>query len=81
MGLFTKAVSKVFQCLSNEESKSRYKLVGSDEELFKRRAAMPRRGDSGGQGFFDGDVDVEEVFMNFFMEVGMLGLARPLVRI
>lgn len=59
-----KAVSKAFQCLSNEESRKRYKLVGSDEEVFERRAAAPRRG--GGQGFFDGDVDAEEIFRNFF---------------
>lgn len=60
-----KAVSKAFQCLSNEESRKRYKLMGSDEQLFERRAA-PRRGGQGFNGFFDGDVDADEIFRNFF---------------
>ncbi|KAL3839840.1 hypothetical protein ACJIZ3_024431 [Penstemon smallii] len=49
-----KMVSKAFQCLSDEENRKRYDLVGSDEAVYERR---------GGGG---GDVDAEEIFRNFF---------------
>ncbi|KAJ4957967.1 hypothetical protein NE237_025078 [Protea cynaroides] len=59
-----KAVSKAFQCLSDEESKKRYDLVGSDEAVHDRPAA--RRGAQGFNGFYEADVDAEEIFRNFF---------------
>ncbi|GAV68337.1 DnaJ domain-containing protein/DUF1977 domain-containing protein [Cephalotus follicularis] len=57
-----KLVSKSFQCLSNEESRKRYDLVGSDEPVYEQRAAPARRGN----GYYDMDVDAEEIFRNFF---------------
>ncbi|XP_042499476.1 chaperone protein dnaJ 49-like [Macadamia integrifolia] len=59
-----KAVSKAFQCLSDEESRKRYDLVGSDEAVYDRPAA--RRGPQGFNGFYEADVDAEEIFRNFF---------------
>ena len=59
-----KAVSKAFQCLSNEESRKTYDLVGSEEEVYERRTA--RHGGNGFNGFYEGDVDADEIFRNFF---------------
>lgn len=59
-----KLVSKSFQCLSDEESRKRYDLVGSDEPVTERRTA--RRQHQGFNGFYDADVDAEEIFRNFF---------------
>ncbi|KAG7984407.1 hypothetical protein I3843_04G159800 [Carya illinoinensis] len=60
-----KAVSKAFQCLSNEESKRKYDISGSDEPVYERRAA--RRGaPQGFNGFYDTDFDADEIFRNFF---------------
>ncbi|KMZ68632.1 Chaperone protein dnaJ 49 [Zostera marina] len=60
-----KALSKAFQCLSNEESKQRYDLVGSDEPVqHVRRSA--RNSGFGYNGFYEGEVDAEEIFRNFF---------------
>nr|XP_016471786.1 PREDICTED: chaperone protein dnaJ 49-like [Nicotiana tabacum] len=65
-----KMVSKAFQCLSDEESRRRYDLVGSEEEaVYERR---PHRHAGGARmntfnGFYDdGNVDAEEIFRNFF---------------
>ncbi|KAK9060726.1 hypothetical protein SSX86_021432 [Deinandra increscens subsp. villosa] len=59
-----KKVSKAFQCLSDEESRKQYDVIGSDEPVvYERRAA--RRGNSNGF-YYDGDVDAEEIFRNFF---------------
>ncbi|KAK9048168.1 hypothetical protein SSX86_032869 [Deinandra increscens subsp. villosa] len=59
-----KKVSKAFQCLSNEESRKQYDVIRSDEPVvYERRAA--RRGNSNGF-YYDGDVDAEEIFRNFF---------------
>ncbi|KAK9268501.1 hypothetical protein L1049_000253 [Liquidambar formosana] len=58
-----KAVSKAFQCLSNEESRKKYDLVGSDEPVYERRAA--RHGAQGFNGYYD-DIDPDEIFRNFF---------------
>lgn len=63
-----KAVSKAFQCLSNEESKKKYDLVGSDEPVYERPA---RRGHQGFNGYYDADIDAEEIFRNFFFGGGM----------
>ncbi|KGN65317.1 chaperone protein dnaJ 49 [Cucumis sativus] len=59
-----KAVSKAFQCLSNEESRKKYDVVGSDEPVYERRTT--RHGAHGFNGFYEGDVDAEEIFRNFF---------------
>ncbi|KAL6974230.1 hypothetical protein U1Q18_028412 [Sarracenia purpurea var. burkii] len=56
-----KAVSKAFQCLSDEESKKKYDLVGSDEPVYERRAAA-----RGFNGYYEADIDAEEIFRNFF---------------
>ncbi|KAG1330088.1 chaperone protein dnaJ 49 [Cocos nucifera] len=69
-----KLVSKAFQCLSNEESRKRYDLVGSEEPTYNRAAA--RRHAHGFDGFYDADVDAEEVFRNFFFG-GMAPAATP----
>ncbi|XWS70687.1 hypothetical protein CRYUN_Cryun03dG0068300 [Craigia yunnanensis] len=62
-----KVVSKAFQCLSNEESRKKYDLVGSDEPVYERRASAYRGGGgSGFNGFYDTDFDADEIFRNFF---------------
>lgn len=61
-----KAVSKAFQCLSNEESRKKYDLVGSDEPVYERRASAYRGGGNGFNGFYDTDFDADEIFRNFF---------------
>ncbi|KAL3535848.1 hypothetical protein ACH5RR_004309 [Cinchona calisaya] len=72
-----KMVSRAFQCLSNEESRKKYDLVGSDEPVYETRAN--RQGPGGMQGFngfyYDGDVDADEIFRNFFFG-GMHPAAR-----
>lgn len=60
-----KAVSKAFQCLSNEESRKKYDLSGEDELVYERRAARPAAA-RGYNGFYEADVDAEEIFRNFF---------------
>ncbi|KAF4385105.1 hypothetical protein F8388_014238 [Cannabis sativa] len=59
-----KSVSKAFQCLSSEESRRKYDLVGSDEPVYERRTT--RHAAHGFNGFYDADVDAEEIFRNFF---------------
>lgn len=59
-----KAVSKAFQCLSNEESRKKYDVVGTDEPVYQPRAHT--RHHHGFNGFYDADVDAEEIFRNFF---------------
>ncbi|PON78339.1 Terminal organelle assembly protein [Parasponia andersonii] len=59
-----KAVSKAFQCLSNEESRRKYDVVGSDEPVYERRTT--RHAAHGYNGYYDADVDAEEIFRNFF---------------
>ncbi|XP_022730584.1 chaperone protein dnaJ 49-like [Durio zibethinus] len=61
-----KAVSKAFQCLSNEESRKTYDLVGSDEPVYERRASAYRGGGNGFNGFCDTEFDADEIFRNFF---------------
>ncbi|WOK97985.1 hypothetical protein Cni_G06693 [Canna indica] len=63
-----KAVSKAFQCLSDEESKKRYDLHGSDEPALTRPAA--RHANHGFNGFYDEDFDADEIFRNFFFGGG-----------
>lgn len=58
-----KAVSKAFQCLSNEESRKRYDVVGSEEPI--HRPAARREAAYGFNGFYD-EVDADEIFRNFF---------------
>ncbi|KAF6152730.1 hypothetical protein GIB67_021390 [Kingdonia uniflora] len=64
-----KSVSKAFQCLSDEENRKKYDVSGSDEVVYDRRATS-RRGPQGFNGFYDGDVDAEEIFRNFFYGAG-----------
>ncbi|XP_068647888.1 chaperone protein dnaJ 49-like [Aristolochia californica] len=59
-----KAVSKAFQCLNNEESRRRYDLVGSEEAVYDRPTT--RHGNHGFNGFYEADIDADEVFRNFF---------------
>jgi DnaJ family protein B protein 12 len=60
-----KSVSKAFQCLSNEESKRKYDLSGEDEVVYERRAAA-RPAARGFNGYYEADIDAEEIFRNFF---------------
>ncbi|BAT79753.1 Chaperone protein [Vigna angularis] len=59
-----KAVSKAFQCLSNEESRRKYDVSGEDESVYEQRAARPAA--RGYNGYYEADVDAEEIFRNFF---------------
>lgn len=59
-----KAVSKAFQCLSNNESRKKYDIVGSDEPVYQPRTHT--RAAHGFNGFYDADIDAEEIFRNFF---------------
>lgn len=62
-----KLVSKAFQCLSNEESRKKYDIVGSDEPVYERRASAYRGGGGNGfNGFYDTDFDADEIFRSFF---------------
>ncbi|KAI4344117.1 hypothetical protein L6164_011385 [Bauhinia variegata] len=67
-----KAVSKAFQCLSNEESRKKYDLVGEDEAIYERRATRQPRAYN---GYYEADIDAEEIFRNFFG--GMAATATP----
>jgi DnaJ homolog subfamily B member 12 len=59
-----KAVSKAFQCLSDPESRKRYNMVGSDEPVtYNRRPASNARAYN---GFYEDDIDPDEIFRNFF---------------
>ncbi|XP_061363237.1 chaperone protein dnaJ 49-like [Gastrolobium bilobum] len=60
-----KAVSKAFQCLSNEESRKKYDLSGEDESVYERRAAA-RPATRAYNGYYEADIDAEEIFRNFF---------------
>lgn len=59
-----KKVSKAFQCLSDEENRKQYDLVGPDEPVYERRTA--RRGHTSNGFYYNADVDAEEIFRNFF---------------
>ncbi|ONK66609.1 uncharacterized protein A4U43_C06F10130 [Asparagus officinalis] len=62
-----KAVSKAFQCLSNEETKKRYDLVGSEEPNYGRAPSRQHsHGFNGFNGFYDDEFDPDEIFRNFF---------------
>uniref|UniRef100_A0A7N0TDQ1 J domain-containing protein n=1 Tax=Kalanchoe fedtschenkoi TaxID=63787 RepID=A0A7N0TDQ1_KALFE len=67
-----KLVSKAFQCLSDEESKRKYDVSGSDEPVYERRPT--RHAAQGFNGFYDGEVDAEEIFRNFFF--GGMGVTQ-----
>ncbi|EXB53736.1 Chaperone protein dnaJ 49 [Morus notabilis] len=60
-----KAVSKAFQCLSNEENRKKYDLVGSDEPVYERRTTRHAANGFNG-GFYDAEFDADEIFRNFF---------------
>lgn len=59
-----KAVSKAFQCLSNEENRRKYDVSGSDEPVYERRAAQ-RGPPRAYNGYYD-EFDADEIFRNFF---------------
>lgn len=61
-----KAVSKAFQCLSDNESRKRYDLLGSDEP----DRPVAQRGNHGSNGFYDEHFDADEIFRNFFFGGG-----------
>lgn len=61
-----KMVSKAFQCLSDEESRKKYDVVGSDEPVYERRGGGGVNGMRGFNGFYDGEFDADEIFRNFF---------------
>lgn len=61
-----KAVSKSFQCLSNEESRQRYDVSGSDDPAPVRRHHHAHGRGFNANGFYDADIDAEEIFRNFF---------------
>lgn len=67
-----KAVSKAFQCLSDEESRKRYDLVGSEEELVQQNRSY-RTAQHGFNGFYEAEFDPDEIFRNFFF--GNSGMA------
>uniref|UniRef100_A0A2P2LC47 Uncharacterized protein MANES_14G131700 n=1 Tax=Rhizophora mucronata TaxID=61149 RepID=A0A2P2LC47_RHIMU len=58
-----KAVSKAFQCLSNEESREKYDVTGSEQPVFERRAASSRYHYS---GVYHDEFDPDEIFRQFF---------------
>ncbi|KAL0403657.1 UNVERIFIED_CONTAM: Chaperone protein dnaJ 49 [Sesamum radiatum] len=60
-----KMVSKAFQCLSDEEGRKKYDLLGSEEPVYERRGGGVN-GMRGFNGFYEGDVDADEIFRNFF---------------
>ncbi|XP_020572481.1 chaperone protein dnaJ 49-like [Phalaenopsis equestris] len=70
-----KAVSKSFQCLSNEESRQRYDVSGSDDPTPVTRHHQAYGRGFNANGFYDADIDAEEIFRNFFG--GMHQAATP----
>ncbi|XP_010541900.1 PREDICTED: chaperone protein dnaJ 49 [Tarenaya hassleriana] len=58
-----KAVSKAFQCLSNEETRKKYDISGSDESVCEPRRAARRNGFN---GYYDDEFDADEIFRSFF---------------
>ncbi|KAG8369598.1 hypothetical protein BUALT_Bualt14G0030300 [Buddleja alternifolia] len=61
-----KMVSKAFQCLSDEEGRRKYDLVGSEEPVYERRGGGGVNGMRGFNGYYEGDFDADEIFRNFF---------------
>ncbi|XP_024959270.1 chaperone protein dnaJ 49-like [Cynara cardunculus var. scolymus] len=62
-----KKVSKAFQCLSVDENRKKYDLLGSDEPVYERQTTRQRAHQGFRNGFFhEGDVDADEIFRNFF---------------
>ncbi|KAJ8768047.1 hypothetical protein K2173_020987 [Erythroxylum novogranatense] len=60
-----KAVSKAFQCLSNEESRKKYDLTGSDEPVQERRASRYHHAGGFNGGYYQ-EFDADEIFRQFF---------------
>lgn len=62
-----KMVSKAFQCLSDEERRKKYDVVGSEEAVYERRGGGGGgNGMRGFNGFYEADIDADEIFRNFF---------------
>ncbi|KAJ6829755.1 chaperone protein dnaJ 49-like [Iris pallida] len=72
-----KAVSKAFQCLSDEESRKRYDLVGDEEPNYGRAPARRHSHHQGFNGFYDDEFDPDEIFRNFFFGAGGQRAATP----
>ncbi|ERN00376.1 hypothetical protein AMTRI_Chr05g71970 [Amborella trichopoda] len=64
-----KSVSKAFQCLSDEERKKNYDLMGGEESIYERPRAQNYN------NFYEADIDADEIFRNFFF--GMNQAATP----
>ncbi|KAL5698029.1 hypothetical protein ACHQM5_029117 [Ranunculus cassubicifolius] len=69
-----KAVSKAFQCLSNEESRKKYDVTGSEEVVYERVARRRGHQQQGFNGFYEADFDPDEIFRNFFYGGGGPGV-------
>lgn len=62
-----KKVSKAFQCLSVDENRKQYDLVGSDEPSYETQTTRRRTHQGFNNGFFyNQEVDADEIFRNFF---------------
>lgn len=61
-----KIVSKAFQCLSDDEGRKKYDVVGSEDHVHERRGGGGGNGMRGFNGFYEGEVDADEIFRNFF---------------
>lgn len=59
-----KSVSKAFQCLSNEESRRKYDVSGSDEPIYQPRRSA--NGFNGGGYYYEDEFDPNEIFRSFF---------------
>ncbi|KAJ4844620.1 hypothetical protein Tsubulata_023446 [Turnera subulata] len=59
-----KAVSKAFQCLSNDENRKKYDLTGTEDVVYERPASR-RYQQAGFNGYYD-DFDADEIFRQFF---------------
>ncbi|KAF5186792.1 Chaperone protein dnaj [Thalictrum thalictroides] len=61
-----KAVSKAFQCLSNEESRKKYDVSGTEEIVYERGTTRRGHHHQGFNGFYEAEFDADEIFRNFF---------------
>ncbi|KAL1225586.1 Chaperone protein dnaJ 49 [Cardamine amara subsp. amara] len=65
-----KSVSKAFQCLSNEETRKKYDVSGSDEPIYQPRRSGRTNGFNGGY-YYEDEFDPNEIFRSFFGGGGM----------
>ncbi|KAJ0246760.1 DnaJ-like protein [Hirschfeldia incana] len=74
-----KSVSKAFQCLSNEESRRKYDVSGSDEPIYQPRRSTRSNGFNGGY-YYEDEFDPNEIFRSFFGGGGMMPPANAQFR-